>query len=235
VPGNPFQGLPIAAGAEARDRVLSDAEVGAVWRAAGAMGWPFGPLVRLLLLTAQRRDEVAALRWSELSPDLAVWTVPKERAKNGRAHLVHLAPEARAVLAAVPRVGGPRPGVHHQRPHAGVGLRQGQGALDRLSGVRDWRLHDCRRTAVTWMAGAGFPPHVADRLLNHVEGAIRGRGGGLPARRVPARAQGRARGLGRARADCPGATGGFQRPTESPSSGALLPLRMAHRSRPIRD
>ena len=46
--------------------------------------------------------------------------------------------------------------------------------LDRLSGVRDRRLHDCRRTAVTWMAGAGFPPHVADRLLNHVEGAIRG-------------------------------------------------------------
>ena len=46
--------------------------------------------------------------------------------------------------------------------------------LDWLSGVWDWRLHDIRRTAVTWMAGAGFPPHVADRLLNHVEGAIRG-------------------------------------------------------------
>ena len=92
VPGNPFQGLPISTGSEARDRVLTDAEVGAIWRAAGTMGWPFGPLVRLLLLTAQRRDEVAGLRWSELSPDLAVWTVPKERAKNGRAHLVHLAP-----------------------------------------------------------------------------------------------------------------------------------------------
>ena len=62
--------------------------------------------------------------------------------------------------------------------------------LDRLSGVRDWRLHDCRRTAVTWMAGAGFPPHVADRLLNHVEGAIRGvaavyqRGEFLPERKA---------------------------------------------------
>ena len=54
------------------------------------------------------------------------------------------------------------------------GFAKAKVRLDRLSGVRDWRLHDCRRTAVTWMAGAGFPPHVADRLLNHVEGAIRG-------------------------------------------------------------
>jgi hypothetical protein len=53
------------------------------------------------------------------------------------------------------------------------GFAKAKERLDRLSGVRDWRLHDCRRTAVTWMAGAGFAPHVADRLLNHVEGPIR--------------------------------------------------------------
>ena len=146
--------------------------------------------MRLLLLTAQRRDEVAAMRWSELSPDLAVWTVPKERAKNGRAHLVHLAPQARAVLAAVPRVKG-RDLVFTTSGRAPVsGFAKAKERLDRLSGVRDWRLHDCRRTAVTWMAGAGFPPHVADRLLNHVEGAIRGvaavyqRGEFLPERRA---------------------------------------------------
>jgi len=69
------------------------------------------------------------------------------------------------------------------------GFAKAKERLDRLSGVRGWRLHDCRRTAVTWMAGAGFPPHVADRLLNHVEGAIRGvaavhqRGEFLPERR----------------------------------------------------
>ena len=55
-----------------------------------------------------------------------------------------------------------------------MGFAKAEERLDRLSGVGSWRLHDCRRTAVTWMAGAGFPPHVADRLLNHVEGAIRG-------------------------------------------------------------
>ena len=70
------------------------------------------------------------------------------------------------------------------------GFAKSKERLDRLSGVRDWRLHDFRRTAVTWMAGAGFPPHVADRLLNHVEGAIRGvaavyqRGEFLPERKA---------------------------------------------------
>ena len=70
------------------------------------------------------------------------------------------------------------------------GFAKAKERLDRLSGVRGWRLHDCRRTAVTWMAGAGFPPHVADRLLNHVEGAIRGvaavyqRGEFLPERKA---------------------------------------------------
>ena len=70
------------------------------------------------------------------------------------------------------------------------GFAKAKERLDRLSGVGGWRLHDVRRTAVTWMAGAGFPPHVADRLLNHVEGAIRGvaavyqRGEFLPERRA---------------------------------------------------
>ncbi len=106
VADNPFQGLPIATGSEARDRVLTDAEIGAIWRAADRMGWPFGPVVKLLLLTAQRRDEVAQMRWGEIAPDLGVWTIPKERLKSGRAHVVHLAPEARAALAEVPRLDG---------------------------------------------------------------------------------------------------------------------------------
>ena len=70
------------------------------------------------------------------------------------------------------------------------GFAKAKERLDRLSGVRGWRLHHCRRTAVTWISGAGFPPHVADRLLNHVEGAIRGvaavyqRGEFLPERKA---------------------------------------------------
>ncbi len=64
VPENPFTMIPVPAATVSRDRVLTDAEIGYVWRATGLMAWPFGPLIRLLLLTAQRRDEVASMTWS---------------------------------------------------------------------------------------------------------------------------------------------------------------------------
>lgn len=86
--------------------MLTDAEIGAIWRAAGGIGAPFGAITRLLLLTAQRREEVAGMRWSEVSPDFTTWTLPGERTKNGKAHIVHLAEPARAVLASVRRIEG---------------------------------------------------------------------------------------------------------------------------------
>ncbi|UFN49403.1 tyrosine-type recombinase/integrase [Roseomonas sp. OT10] len=198
---NPFADLPtLAGGAPSRDRVLTAAEVGALWRAAGELGFPFGPVVRLLLLTAQRREEVAGLRWDELAPDLSTWTIPKERAKNGRAHVVHLSDAARDVLRGVERIEG-RPlvfTVTGETPPSGFSKakaalaeamaaeagtppaapapprRHGSRAVAPSPAAPDWRFHDFRRTAVTWLAGAGFPPHVADRLLNHVTGAIQG-------------------------------------------------------------
>jgi integrase len=200
---NPFAGLPaIEGGNPSRDRVLTDAEIGAIWRAAGAVGHPFGPIARLLLLTAQRREEVSALRWSELAADLSTWTLPGARAKNGRAHVVHLAEPARAILARVPHIGGqdlvfsvtgttPPSGfskaklaldaamVRDAGESAAVlehaGRRRGASSKTVNADVaQGWRFHDFRRTAVTWLAGAGFPPHVADRLLNHIGGSIQG-------------------------------------------------------------
>jgi len=104
---NPFAGLPaVEGGNPERDRVLTDAEIGAIWRAAGSIGAPFGAITRLLLLTAQRREEVAGMRWSEISADLTTWTLPGERTKNGKAHIVHLAEPARAVLASMRRIEG---------------------------------------------------------------------------------------------------------------------------------
>jgi integrase len=178
---NPFAGLPVIQGANpSRDRVLTDAEVGAIWRASGGMGLPFGSLVRLLLLTAQRREEVAALRWSELSTDLLTWALPAARAKNGRAHVVHLAEPARVILASVPRIVGQDLVFSVTGTTAPSGFSKAKLALDAAiakelgADVAGWRFHDFRRTAVTWLAGVGFPPHVADRLLNHVGGSIQG-------------------------------------------------------------
>jgi len=202
VSSNPFLALPIPSGTVSRDRVLTDAEVALIWAAAGELGHPFGPLVRLLLLTAQRRDEVGGMMWSELSADGATWTIPKERAKNGKAHVVHLAPAARAILAEVPRfVWAEPPGKEQPPPPNLVFTTTGKTPVSGYSNAKDaldahiakahakaaagagqaappplppWRMHDFRRTAVTWMAGNGVAPHVADRLLNHVRGTISG-------------------------------------------------------------
>jgi integrase len=106
VPENPFADLPIAAGGTERERALSDAEIAEVWKAAATLGYPFGPFYKLLILTLQRREEVAAMRWSEISEDMARWTLPSARMKNGKPHIVHLPEAARAVLRSIPRVEG---------------------------------------------------------------------------------------------------------------------------------
>lgn len=106
VPENPFAELPISAGATERERVLSNAEIAEVWGAADKLGYPFGPFYKLLILTLQRREEVAGMRWSEVSDDMTRWVLPGERMKNGKPHIVHLSEAARCVLRSIPRVDG---------------------------------------------------------------------------------------------------------------------------------
>ena len=90
---------------QARERILSDKELVAFWSATNSQ-FLFGPLHQLLLLTAQRRDEVGAMRWSELDLDKAEWIIPKERTKNSKEHLVHLSPQALTILRGVSRFKG---------------------------------------------------------------------------------------------------------------------------------
>ena len=84
--------------------MLSADELGAIWRAAGTLGTPYNTFVRVLLLTLQRRDQVAGMRWSELDLAAGMWTLPAERSKNGKAHLVHLTEPVRERLTALPRI-----------------------------------------------------------------------------------------------------------------------------------
>lgn len=103
---NPFAAATVEGHDAPRERALSDAELGEVWRAAGTLGWPYGPYIRFLVLTLQRKTETAGLRWAELGPDYATWELPGARTKNGKPHLVHLAEPARAILRDVPRIAG---------------------------------------------------------------------------------------------------------------------------------
>jgi integrase len=176
---NPCDGLKPPTKEKARDRVLADDEIRLFWAAADAIAWPYGSLFKLLLLTAQRRDEVAPVEWSEIDLAKGVWSIPRHKAKNARAHEVQLSREARAVLSAVPKIAGEFVFSTNGRT-AVSGFSRAKERLDDLMAkstekeIAPWVLHDLRRSATTGMARLKVPPHVVDRILNHSSGTIRG-------------------------------------------------------------
>jgi integrase len=171
---NPFADLPVSAGTTERDRVLTDPEIAAIWRATGGLGESFAPLVQMLTLTLQRREEVAGMRWSELSADLSLWTIPAERMKNRKPHDVALPESARAVLGNVPRLNGSDYVFTTTGKTPLSGFSKAKARLDALAGVSGWRLHDLRRTGVSKLAALGFDSIVADKLLAHRPAKLRG-------------------------------------------------------------
>jgi integrase len=177
---SPFTNIPLPGREIPRDRALEDRELGALWRAIDRLPVIYCAYMKLLVLTAQRRNEVAGMRWDELAPDFAVWTLPSARTKNARAHVVHLAELARTILRELPQRLGhpcvfPGPG---DRPLTSYGWIKSELdaaiAADLGAPITRWVFHDLRRTVVTRLAGMGFAPHVCDKLLNHSGGTISG-------------------------------------------------------------
>jgi integrase len=169
---SPAEGVPLPAKEVARDRVLDDQELARVILAARKIGGPYGGTVEFLALTGQRREEVARLTWEELDLEQRVWTIPKTRTKNTKAHVVHLSDQAMAVLKRADRQGPYVFSLLGSKPFQEFSGAKRQ--LDQLSGVIGWRLHDLRRTCVSGMARLRVPPHVADKILNHQAGTISG-------------------------------------------------------------
>jgi integrase len=156
----------------ARDRVLTDDELRALWRASGAEGSPLHPayraFVRFLLLTGARRTEAREMRWAEIRE--GVWTLPASRNKVGQ-ELVR--PLSGAALAALPSRSGEF--VFSRGGVTALGaLSELKAQLDRESGVSGWVLHDLRRTSRSLMSRAGVPSDVAELCLGHVIGGVRG-------------------------------------------------------------
>jgi integrase len=168
---NPFVNLPLTPVAK-RERVLSDAELRAVWQAANGSG-PFNAIVRMLILTGQRRDEVAGIRWHEIAPDLSTWAIPASRTKNGNEHIVPLSAQAQAILRETPRVQGSGLVFPGQRGSFN-GFGKAKAALDAASAVKDWCLHDLRRTMATGLQRLGVRLEVTEAVLNHVSGSRAG-------------------------------------------------------------
>ncbi|MGO9684616.1 MAG: tyrosine-type recombinase/integrase [Steroidobacteraceae bacterium] len=184
VKSNPCADLDRPSPGAPRDRVLAADEVRWLWKACDAIDAPFGPLLKLLLLTGQRRDEVAGMTAGELSDDGTTWTIGGSRTKNHRTHVVPLAPLARDLIASVKGEGNFVFSTTSTTPVSGwsrMKRRLDAAMLDAAKKERGkdavitpWRLHDLRRTAVTGMVELGIAPHLVELIVNHVSGARAG-------------------------------------------------------------
>lgn len=171
---SPINGLPRPHKEQSRDRVLNDQEIKRVLTACRNEAYPFRHYVPLLLATAQRRAETAAMRWDEVDFDAATWVIPAENAKNGKPHVVPLSDFSIRILKDVPRFANSPYVFTTTRRSPISGFTK---ALKRISDASDttgWRFHDLRRTATTGMARAGIAPHVVEKILNHISGTISG-------------------------------------------------------------
>ena len=178
---SPCAGVKPPHAEESRDRVLSDAEVRAVWTAAEANGYPYGSLVQLLLLTAQRRAEVAGMTEQEIDAARQSWAIRRERTKNKLPHSVPLTAAALDIIAKLPRIAGDGFLFTGSGRSAFSGFSRAKRNLDKAvlielkrhddaATLKPWTLHDLRRTAATRMQEIGVLPHVVEAVLNHISG-----------------------------------------------------------------
>ncbi|MFN0135089.1 MAG: tyrosine-type recombinase/integrase [Phycisphaerae bacterium] len=175
VDANPCTCVSRPAPVNSRERVLSSTELGAVWHGTQSLSAPFSQIVQLLVLTAQRRGEVAGMCWSEIDWNNAIWKIPAGRTKSRRAHAVPLSQLALEILKSAPKIHDefvfPARGNDEATPS---GFSKTKRRLDAYAGVTDWTLHDLRRTTATHLAGSGVAPHVIERILNHTTGTLGG-------------------------------------------------------------
>jgi integrase len=197
IEANPMADLPKPGGEKPRDRVLSDTEVAEVWRATDALGYPFGPLIKLLVLTGARRDEIGSLTWQEIDFDEAAIRLEGGRTKNGVPHVIPLSPTSLDVINAIPKVelGEGEPGYVFTttRRSAVSGWSRAKRQVDELvidgrrrgavgsgtdsecvEALAPWRLHDLRRTVATGLQRLGFRLEVIESVLGHVSGSRAG-------------------------------------------------------------
>jgi len=195
---NPFKDLPVTKSVGTRERVLSDEELAEIWRAASDTPLPYGMIVRLLILTGQRRGEVAGMTWGEVSESLETWTLSGQRTKNGVTHTVPLSAPARDLLRTLlPEDVVKAKGALNQQRAAGSlvlpgavstpfsGWSKAKRALDRaILGARamfacaadaraldPWSVHDLRRTVATGLQRLGVRLEVTEAVLNHISGS----------------------------------------------------------------
>jgi integrase len=171
IPTNPWVVIvPPSNTTEARERVLTDNELGRIWSFAKADTYPFGPFLQLLIITAQRRAEVGGMMWKELDPERSLWSIPAARHKQKRGHEVLLPSAAMDIITPLPRHCEWLFSTTRKTPISGFGKFKQR--IDKATGISDWRLHDIRRTAATRMAELQVPRFTIARVLGHSDTSI---------------------------------------------------------------
>ena len=175
IPANPIAGMSAPNRLVSRDRVLSDQELATIFRAARGHPYPFGSIITLLIVTGQRRGEIAALEWDWIDKQDRTIALPGSLTKNSHAHVFPIGELALAVLEAVPQMG---PYVFPSRVESGTifkGWGKCKARFDaELESVESYTLHDLRRTFASTLAKLGTPIHVTEKLLNHISGTVSG-------------------------------------------------------------
>ena len=189
----PMKNISRPADEEARDRILENDEIKSIWISCDTLGWPFGPYFKLLMLTGQRRNEVASMKWENLNFKDKLWTLPKEATKAKRQHEVPLSPMAIEILEAAPRDGKYVFSTTGKTPISGfsrakkrcdkkiatnqlkaAGKKKWTDKELKQNLILAWRIHDLRRTVASGMAEISIAPHVIEKVLNHSTGQISG-------------------------------------------------------------
>jgi integrase len=180
---SPCAGVAAPSPEKSRDRILTDDELRLVWLAADADGWPFGPLLKLLVLTGQREAEVAGMCEDEINRASKMWLLPGSRTKNGEAHEVPLSDPAIAIIDAQPRIGskgylfsldGERPVTTFSRAKGRIDAAVAAKIGPNAKPIPHWTWHDLRRTAISGMARLGIALPVIEKAVNHKSGSFRG-------------------------------------------------------------
>jgi integrase len=172
---SPMAGMKPPYREQKRERVLNDDEIRIIWNASDSLGYPFGPFVKLLILSGQRLREVAKMRWEEISPDMSEWTIPGLRAKNKNDHLVPTSSLFRSVLAEIKALKVDPELIfttNHVTPISGFSKAKKRIDLlicksDATAALPAWTFHDFRRTAATGCQRLGVPIDHTEALLNH--------------------------------------------------------------------
>jgi integrase len=172
---NPCVGVHRPETPKARDRVLSNDEIISFWSALELQRIEFTAILKLLLLTGCRLNEVAGITVTELNEDCSLWNIPGSRTKNGRPHIVPLPPIAQEILSNAKRTPSQSGLLFTTNGRTKIsGWSKLKKSLDQCMKISPWRFHDLRRTAATGMAELGIPPHIVEAVLNHVSGAKAG-------------------------------------------------------------